>query len=112
MKIPSCIPQNQTPGPSGSPVIFTAPTGKVTGYGTVTPQPTPGPTFRPNVVNTLAPNPLNTVQPGQPGTGPTLSPQIGITFNPTPSTKAPTPAPRPSEYTNSNFKAVILMLAS
>ncbi|XP_076111945.1 uncharacterized protein LOC143080130 isoform X2 [Mytilus galloprovincialis] len=95
-QIPSCIPQNQTPGPSGSPVIFTAPTGKVTGYGTVTPQPTPGPTFRPNVVNTLAPNPLNTLQPGQPGTGPTQSPQIGITLNPTPSTKAPTPAPRPN----------------
>ncbi|XP_076111939.1 uncharacterized protein LOC143080127 isoform X2 [Mytilus galloprovincialis] len=68
-QIPSCIPQVQTVGPSGSPIYFTGPTGKVTGFGTVTPQPT---TRRPT-----------------PGTGPTVSPPL----NPIPTTK-----PKPNLY--------------
>ena len=84
-QIPSCIPPNQTPGPSGSPVYLTAPTGKVTGYGTVTPTP--------EFVYTQSPTP----RPGE-----TLPPQLtlgpGLTYAPTPGTnvKPPTPMPKPS----------------
>ena len=83
LQIPSCIPKNLTPGPSGKPVYFTGQPGKVTGYGTVTPRPSPRPTARPTQKPTLRP---------------------GETYAPTPSgqtptqkTSPPTPMPRPSK---------------